>query len=74
MAHKAYTFRYRVRNWRTYNQALIARGGISFDILRHRHSMCLCGEKRLWPQLASRSRVCVFGDEAHETRTAGSQL
>jgi hypothetical protein len=32
MAHKAYTFRYRVRNWRTYNQALIARGGISFWI------------------------------------------
>ncbi|MEC4674184.1 MAG: transposase, partial [Nitrospirota bacterium] len=32
MAHKAYTFRYRVRNWRTYNQALIARGGITFWI------------------------------------------
>jgi hypothetical protein len=32
MAHKAYTFRYRVRNWHTYNQALIARGGISFWI------------------------------------------
>ncbi len=32
MAHNAYTFRYRVRNWRTYNQALIARGGITFWI------------------------------------------
>lgn len=29
---KAYTFQYRVRNWRTYNQALIARGGITFWI------------------------------------------
>ena len=32
MAHNAYTFRYRVRNWRTYNQALIDRGGITFWI------------------------------------------
>ena len=32
MAHNAYTFRYRVRNWRTYNQALISRGGITFWI------------------------------------------
>ncbi|MCP4450137.1 MAG: hypothetical protein GY809_01640 [Planctomycetes bacterium] len=32
MAHNAYTFRYRVRNWRTYNQALIARGGLTFWI------------------------------------------
>ncbi len=32
MAHHAYTFRYRVRNWRTYNQALIARGGLTFWI------------------------------------------
>ena len=32
MAHNAYTFRYRVRNWRIYNQALIARGGITFWI------------------------------------------
>ncbi len=32
MAHNAYIFRYRVRNWRTYNQALIARGGITFWI------------------------------------------
>ncbi len=30
MTKDAYTFRYRVRNWRTYNQALIARGGITF--------------------------------------------
>ena len=32
MAHNAYTFRYRVRNWRTYNQALITRGGLTFWI------------------------------------------
>ena len=32
MAHDAYIFRYRVRNWRTYNQALIARGGLTFWI------------------------------------------
>ena len=32
MAHKAYSFRDRVRNWRTYNQALIARGGMTFWI------------------------------------------
>jgi hypothetical protein len=32
MAHNAYTFRYRVRNWRTYNQALVARGGLTFWI------------------------------------------
>jgi len=32
MAHNAYTFRYRVRNWHHYNQALIARGGITFWI------------------------------------------
>ncbi len=32
MAHHAYTFRYRVRNWSHYNQALIARGGITFWI------------------------------------------
>ena len=32
MAHNAYTFRYRVRNWRTYNQALIDRGGLTFWI------------------------------------------
>ena len=32
MAHNAYTFRYRVRNWRTYTQALIARGGLTFWI------------------------------------------
>ena len=32
MAHNAYIFRYRVRNWRTYNQALIDRGGITFWI------------------------------------------
>jgi hypothetical protein len=29
MAHNAYTFRYRVRNWGTYNQALIIRGGLT---------------------------------------------
>ncbi len=29
MAHNAYTFRYRVRNWHHYNQALIARGGLN---------------------------------------------
>ena len=32
MAHNAYTFRYRVRNWHHYNQALIARGRITFWI------------------------------------------
>ncbi len=32
MAHNAYNFRYRVRNWHHYNQALIARGGITFWI------------------------------------------
>ena len=32
MAHNAYTFRYQVRNWRNYNQALIARGGLTFWI------------------------------------------
>ena len=32
MAHHAYIFRYRVRNWHHYNQALIARGGITFWI------------------------------------------
>ena len=32
MAHNAYIFRYRVRNWCTYNQALIDRGGITFWI------------------------------------------
>ncbi len=32
MAQNAYTFRYRVRNWLTYNQALIARGGLTFWI------------------------------------------
>ncbi len=32
MAHHAYTFRYRVRHWHHYNQALIARGGITFWI------------------------------------------
>ena len=30
MTRNAYTYQYRVRNWRTYNQALIARGGITF--------------------------------------------
>ncbi len=32
MAHNAYTFRYRVRNWNHYNEALVARGGITFWI------------------------------------------
>ncbi len=32
LAHNAYNFRYRVRNWHHYNQALIARGGITFWI------------------------------------------
>ena len=32
MTKDAYTFRYRVRNWSHYNQALIARGGITFWI------------------------------------------
>ncbi len=32
MANKEFTFGYRVRNWRTYNQALIARGRITFCI------------------------------------------
>ena len=32
MATNAYNFRYRVRNWHHYNQALIARGGITFWI------------------------------------------
>ncbi len=32
MAHHAYTFRYRVPNWHHYNQALIARGGMTFWI------------------------------------------
>ena len=32
MAHNAYTFRYRVRNWRTYNQGLIARSELTFWI------------------------------------------
>ena len=32
MAHNAYTCRYRVRNWHHYNQALIARGGLTFWI------------------------------------------
>ena len=32
MAHNAFTFRYRVHNWHHYNQALVARGGITFWI------------------------------------------
>jgi len=32
MAIKAYTFRYRVRNWRAYNQALVADSEIAFFI------------------------------------------
>jgi hypothetical protein len=32
MTKDAYTFRYHIRNWSHYNQALIARGGITFWI------------------------------------------
>ncbi len=32
MTKDAYTFRYRVRHWSRYNQALMARGGITFWI------------------------------------------
>ena len=32
MTHDAYTVRYRVRHWHPYNQALMARGGMTFWI------------------------------------------
>ena len=32
MAQNAYTFRYSLRNWHTYNQALVVRGGMTFWI------------------------------------------
>ncbi len=88
MAHHAYIFRYPVRTWRTYNQALIDRGGVTFWIEEAaltiwRHTQALLGygysmrggrQKRLLPQLASRSRVCIRGDESPETRSAGAEL
>ena len=32
MAQNAYTFRYSLRTWHTYNQALVVRGGMTFWI------------------------------------------
>ncbi len=32
MAQNAYTFRYSLRNWHTYNQALVVLGGMTFWI------------------------------------------
>ena len=55
MAHTAYTFRYRVRNWRAYNQALIARGELSsrstkprtHDLAKHHGSQWVWGTQDL---------------------------
>ncbi len=98
MAHHAYIFRYRVRNWRTYNQALIDRGGITFWIdeaalTTWRNTQARLGpgapriysrgygdtmrggrQEHLRPQLASRSRFCVLGDESYEARSADAEL
>lgn len=89
-------FRCRVRNWRTYNQALIARGEITFwieetalaaakhpgsqwvwctqDLLGYGDTLRGGRQERLRPQLASRSRFCILGDESDETRSAGAEL
>jgi len=69
MAHHAYTFRYRVRNWHHYNQALIARDGITFWIdeatlmtWRNTHGV-------LAPNAALRSQI-VPGDRDQAPATA----
>ncbi len=66
MAHNAYTFRYRVRNWRTYNQALIARGGITFWIdeatlttWRNTHASHCPGAPRIYSDTAIQCAVVV---------------
>ena len=88
MAHNAYTFRYRVRNWHRYNQALIARGGINFwideaalaawrstqPLLGYGYSLYGGRQELVLPQPAGRSGLRVLGDESHETRPAGAEL
>ncbi len=66
MAHNAYTFRYRVRNWRIYNQALIARGGLTFWIdeaalatWRNSQSPTGSGAPRLYSDTAIHCAVVV---------------
>jgi hypothetical protein len=84
MTKDAYTFRYRVRNWSHYNQALIARGGITFwideaalttqDLLGYGDTMRIGCEECVPPQPTGRSRVCILGAEPHETRLADPEL
>jgi len=66
MAHNAYTFRYRVRNWRTYNQALISRGGITFWIdeaaiaaWRNSEARSGLGAPRIYSDIAIQCTVMV---------------
>ena len=66
MAHNAYTFRYRVRNWHHYNQALIARGGITFWIdeaaltaWRNTHVSHCPGAPRIYSDTAIQCAVVV---------------
>jgi len=46
MAKKDYIFRYRVRNWRAYNRALVARGRITFWF----HEDAISGWRHCAPQ------------------------
>ena len=66
MAHKAYTFRYRVRNWRNDNQALIARGGMTFWIdesalaaWKHPHTNRTPGAPRIYADTAMQCALVV---------------
>ncbi len=66
MAHNAYIFRYRVPSWRTYNQALIDRGGLTFwideDALatwRNTQSSIGSGAPRIYSDTAIQCAVVV---------------
>jgi len=66
MTKDAYTFRYRVRNWSHYNQALIARGGITFWIdaaalisWRNPEARCGSGALRIYSDTAIHCAVVV---------------
>ncbi len=66
MAHHAYTFRYRVRHWCNYNQALIDRGGLTFWIdeaalttWRHTQARSESGAPRIYSDTAIQWAVVV---------------
>ncbi len=77
MAHHAYIFRYRVRTWRTYNQVLIAQGGMTFWIdesalaaWKHPHTNRRPGAPRTYAHTAIHCALVVKSVDGLSLRAA----